>query len=403
MSEEEDLELLALQRQLDDAFQTTRPRPAFEDELWLRMQSRRPIWRRLQDGLAGLIEGLKEAPAVPSAAVAVVLILLVGAGILTLSGLHPGGGAGSTAATQDGTGKLMPNTSPEFGPVQAPSLSGSAASLGAPTAGIDRSAFVYPNNLYFGPATLSWGGQLKVTATSLPVFRYQEPTTADADRFAVSVGASSSRQVAPGGLGMYSGKNFTLVVIGTVAQPLHPPSFNLSELNSASVISGSDPVAVAKAYLEAHGLVPTWPYVTEVQKTSTTVRVRFLRSFDLPGQGQASLVDSVGDPYGIEVDLVAGAPGAFETGPLPLNLASAGYPIVNADQAVRFALAASVPAGTVPAVRLTKAEMVYALASAGAYSFYEPAFLFSGTFTDHGTTYVKRVLVPAIDPSLLTH
>ena len=52
MSEDEDLELLALQRQLDDAFQTTRPRRDFEDELWLRMQSRRPIWQRLGDGIA---------------------------------------------------------------------------------------------------------------------------------------------------------------------------------------------------------------------------------------------------------------------------------------------------------------------------------------------------------------
>jgi hypothetical protein len=403
MSEEEDLELLALQRQLDDAFQTTRPRPAFEDELWLRMQSRRPIWRRLQDALAALFEGVKEAPAVPSAAVAVVLIVLVGAGILTLSGLHPGGGAGSTAATHAGTGKFAPNTAPEFGPVQAPALSGSAASPGAPTAGIDGSAFVYPNNIYFGSANLSWGGQLNVTATSLPVFRYQEPATADADRFAASVGASSPRQVAPSGLGMYSGKLFTLVVIGTVAQPPREPSFNLSELNSASANSGSDPVAVATAYLDARHLIPTWPYVTELQKTSTTVRVRFLRSFDLPGQGQAALVDSLGDRYGIEVDLVAGAPGAFETGPLPLDLASAGYPIINADQAVRFALASSVSSATAPAVRLSKAELVYALVSAGDYSFYEPAFLFSGTFTDHGTTYVKRVLVPAVDPSLLTH
>jgi hypothetical protein len=44
---------------------------------------------------------------------------------------------------------------------------------------------------------------------------------------------------------------------------------------------------------------------------------------------------------------------------------------------------------------------VYALAWAGDHSFYEPAYLFSGTFTYNGTTYVKRVLVPAVDPSQL--
>ena len=53
-------------------------------------------------------------------------------------------------------------------------------------------------------------------------------------------------------------------------------------------------------------------------------------------------------------------------------------------------------------MRLTSAELVYALAWAGEdHSFYEPAFLFSGTFTNNGATYVKRVLVPAVDPSQL--
>jgi hypothetical protein len=47
-------------------------------------------------------------------------------------------------------------------------------------------------------------------------------------------------------------------------------------------------------------------------------------------------------------------------------------------------------------VTLTSAELVYALAYAGDHSFYEPAFLFSGTFTHNGIIFVKRVLVPAI-------
>jgi hypothetical protein len=50
-------------------------------------------------------------------------------------------------------------------------------------------------------------------------------------------------------------------------------------------------------------------------------------------------------------------------------------------------------------VALTSAELVYSLVVAGDHSFYEPAILFSGSFTVSGTTYVKRVLVPAVDPS----
>jgi hypothetical protein len=42
---------------------------------------------------------------------------------------------------------------------------------------------------------------------------------------------------------------------------------------------------------------------------------------------------------------------------------------------------------------------VYSLVVAGDHSFYEPAILFSGTFTVDGKSYVKRVLVPAVDPA----
>jgi len=79
------------------------------------------------------------------------------------------------------------------------------------------------------------------------------------------------------------------------------------------------------------------------------------------------------------------------------------YRIISSGQAVKSALASS-PSGPAsieptPTVRLTTVELVYALAVAGDHSFYEPAFLFSGTFNNNGVTYIKRVLVPAVDPS----
>jgi hypothetical protein len=393
MSEDEDLDLLALQRQLDDAFQTTRPRPAFEDELWLRMQARRPIWLRLRDVLSGLIEGLREAPAVPSAAVAIVLIVLVGAGIVTLSNLHSGGGASlATGSSQYGTGNAPTTTGAE--PLPAPKLAQVAPSPNSTTAPASAAA----NSLYFGPATLSWTGRLDVTATNLPVFRYQEPTRADADTFAASLGATPAGQPSPGALGKYSGPNFVLVVSGTTAQPANEPTYRLTDVFASP---GTDPVAVATAYLVAHNLLPPWPYQIAVQNTADSVHVRFLRSFDLP-QGQATLVNGAGEPYGIDVDLTARKLGAVETGPLPLNLMPISYPIISADQAARSAVASSAPAGAgTPVVRLTKAELVYTLVTAGDHSFYEPAFLFSGTFTDHGVMRVMRVLVPAVEPAFL--
>jgi hypothetical protein len=402
--EEEDLDLQALQRQLDDAFQTTRPRPAFEDELWLRMQSRRPIWSRIRDGFAGLIDGVREAPALPSAAVAIALIVVVGAGIISLNGLHPSGSA-STAAGPNAarSGIVAPIGLPgAYGTLPVPDLAAGPTVAGG---ALTQASFLpgSPNPVYIGPATFTWSGALDVTAASLPVFRYQEPTPAVAARFAISVGATLPAQAVEGGLGLYSGAGFTVVVIGSVAQSPREPFFNLSDQKASPASPGSDPVAIATAYLASHHLLPTWPYQTDVQATGTTVVVRFLRSFNLQAQGQAAVVNSVGDRYGIEVDIPSGTPGAFAAGPLPLTLDSVDYPVITADQAVRSALATSASGGggTYPAVQLTKAELVYKLVLSGNQGFYEPAFLFSGTFSYHGATYTKRVLVPAVYPSFL--
>ncbi|HEY5033535.1 MAG TPA: hypothetical protein VIJ30_00250 [Candidatus Dormibacteraeota bacterium] len=393
MIEDEDLELLALQRRLDDAFQTTRPRRDFEDELWLRMQSRRPIWRRVRDGVAGLVEGIREAPGVPSAAVAVALIVLLGAGIFTLGGLGRGGGTSSTAArpaTND-TGAVPQGSG--FGPVPRPVFGEAVPPL---VPGTGQAAF------YAGAATLVWAGDLKVSVTALPVYRYAEPTEAQANSFAASVGALPSADVAQGGIGVYAGRDFTLVVLASVAQPPREPYVNVSDLKS-TVAPTSDSVVMATEYLAAHHLLPTWPYQTDVQTSGTTVRVNFLRSFDVPGLGQANLVDSAGNRYGTEVDFAPGTTGAFETAPMPLTLEPATYPIISADQAIRSLGASSAPSGgSIPVVRITKAELVYTLVWGGDHSYYEPAYLFSGTFSNNGVPTVKRVLIPAVTPSLLT-
>ena len=391
MSEDEDLELQALQRLLDDAFQATRPRPAFEDELWLRMQSRRPIWARIREGLAGLFEGIREGPAVPSAAIAVALVVLLGAGIYTLSGLHPGGGASS--ATGPGAVAAPNDQSAAFGRVPRPAFGGTQGSFVGPS--VESPA-------YGGPATLIWAGDLQVSAAALPVYRYAEPTRAQADSFAASVGASPLADVAQGGIGVYAGRDFTLVVLSSVAQPAREPYVNVSDLKS-TVASTGDSVKVATAYLDAHHLLPTWPFTTDVKTVDTTVRVTFLRSFDVSGLGQVKLVDSAGNRYGTEVDFAPGTTGAFETAPMPLSLENANYSIISADQAIRSLGAASAPSGgSIPVVRITEAELVYVLVWGGDHSYYEPAYLFSGTFTNNGVASVKRVLIPAIVSSLFT-
>ncbi len=404
MSDDEDRELQALQRQLDDAFETTRPRAGFEEDLWSRMQARRPIWVRALDVAAALIASMRRVPAAPAAAVAVVLVLAIGIGIVSLRG--PGGGAGSATSRESGTAPFAgaASGSGAFGRLPAPALQPVSTADTAPkTAGpTGPLAGQSAAGLYFGPANLVWAGNANIQVTSAPVYRYAEPTAATADQFASTLEAS--RQTGLEGtapLGLYTGSGFVLGVAGTSQSPLREPFFFLTPDRSTLPPPGPTAIDTADGFLAAHHLVPLWPYVvaTVTVPSADVVRVLYLRQFAVQGVGQTYMVDGVGERHGLEVDLRGGQP-LQAAGPLPVTLDTADYPIISAAQAVKSALASS-PAGPAsiepkPTVRLTTVELVYALAVAGDHSFYEPAFLFSGTFTHNGVTYMKRVLVPAV-------
>jgi len=135
------------------------------------------------------------------------------------------------------------------------------------------------------------------------------------------------------------------------------------------------------------------------------VKVRYQRQFQAPGYGAAYLVDINGERYGLEVDLSANRP-VLASGLLPMSSEEANYKIVTSGDAIRAALALSAAQSTtatpLPTVQLNQAELVYVLVPAGNHSFYEPAFMFSGMLQVNGQTYVKHILVPAIDPSQRT-
>jgi hypothetical protein len=403
MSDNEDRELQALQRQLDDAFQTTRPRAAFEDDLWSRMQERRPVWQRVRDFLTGLVAAVRRVPGAPAAAVAVVLVLAIGIGVISFRG--PGGGGGSTATSRDsGTAPLAggATASGAFGQLPTPALRPISTADTAPkTAGPSGPlAGQSVAGLYFGPANLVWAGKFNIQVTSAPVYRYAEPTTATADQFAKTLGASRDTGLegtAP--LGSYTGSGFVLGVAGTSQSPLREPFFFLTPDRSTLPAPGPTATDTANAFLTAHNLLPAWPYVVATMPVADVVRVLYLRQFAVQGVGQVYMVDGAGERHGLEVDLRGGQP-LQVGGPLPVTLDTADYPIISGDQAVRAAVAsksaASASLAVPPTVRLTTVELVYALAVGGDHSFYEPAFLFSGTFTYNSVTYVKRVLVPAV-------
>ncbi len=391
MNDNEDLELQALQRQLDDAFETTRPRAGFEDALWSRMQARRSLWTRLQDFFSGLIDSIREAPAVPATAVAVVLIVAIGVGIVSLARFHPGSGASSTAglATQQQPvdGQFRPSGA--FGPLPPPTL----RDVSVPKTSGGPSGTQPATAVYGGLAKLVWAGTLKVSMSTAPVFP---------DNYPLDAGTALARLLRaipepPGQSGTFAGDGFTLTV--------SRDSFQLTVDPAALPAAGATPEFTANGFLIDHGLVPAWPYVVVTENSAEVTRVRYLRQFTVPTYGPAFAIDATGERTGLEVDLRNARPFQVE-GPLPLNMSSSDYPIITADQAVRAALASpsTAPATIqpIPTVRLTSAELVYSVAGFTESTYYEPAFLFSGTFNLNGVTYVKRVLVPAVVPSQLS-
>jgi hypothetical protein len=395
VSEPEDLELEALQRQLDDAFDTTRPRAGFEDELWTRMQARRPAGTRLRDAWLGLLQGIREAPAVPIAAVAAVLVVVIGAGALLSSGVGHFGGAGSTATSNQEApqaGALV--AAGAFGRLPSPAL---ASGVRSPSGAQSAAA---PNADYSGPVALKWTGTLTLNMGSAPVFRYHEPSTNTADQFATSLGAILVSRPAPY-LGGYETTDFSVRVRGTVQTPASEPTFIMLPITSINTVDTTGgPADGALVFLAEHSLAPSWQYTSGTVVDNDVTRVTLYRQFGVTGYGYAYLVDGGGSRYGMEIDLKSSRPTSVN-GPLPLDMESAMYPIISADEAVRSALASGPATGgsAVPTATLTNAELVYSLVVAGDHSFYEPSILFSGTFTANGTTYVKRVLVPAVDPN----
>lgn len=400
MNEPEDLELEALKRQLEDAFQTTRPRPDFEDELWTQMQARRPPGTRLRDAWLGLVQGIREAPGVPMAAVAAVLVVILGAGAVAYSGLGRGA---SFSATRGGGAESAAQpaylSSPgAFGRLPAPVLAAGAPNRDTNGAAPSTTA---PASAYAGPVALAWTGKLNLTISSAPVFRYHEPSTNTADQFATSLGAILVSRPA-GYLGSYQTTDFSVRVRGTIQTPAREPSYIVLPIASTGAIDAAGgPADVALVFLAERSLAPSWQYTSDVVTSSDVSKVTLQRQFGVTGYGYAYLVDATGERYGIEVDVNGNRP-VSAAGPLPLSLDTAPYPVISADEAVRSALASSpesAGATGVPTATLTTAELVYSLVVAGDHSYYEPSILFSGTFTVSGTTYVKRVMVPAVDPS----
>ena len=388
----EELELQALERRLEDAYATTRPRPAFEDELWLRIQSSRPAPRRIRDALGGLWNAIREGPAVPATATALVLIVAVGVGIITFGG-HSGGGAGGGASTAvnreaPAAGQYVSGT---FGKLPSPRFA-------RPETTPPGSAQAAPTDN--APVQYQWTGTFDLHITTAPVFRYREPSATDADQFASALGAVL-RSRPSGFLGMYSASDYTLKVRGTVASPASSPAyFIFSGLNLPPIDTAGGPQAVADVFLAQHSLQPQWENTVAVDSSGDPVKVVYERQLEVPGYGPAYMVDFNGNHYGLEVDVSGNRP-VLVGGVLPLSMDIASYNVISSSEAIKAVTGSSSPppSPASPTVNLTHAELVFVLVPAGDHSFYEPAYMFTGTMQVGGQSYTRNVLVPAVDPS----
>jgi hypothetical protein len=154
MSDRDEPGLDELERQLDATFASARPRRGFEDELWRRLEARRPWWGRLRMPSAGAVAGLTGG-----------LVALLAVGLVTVvvlrGGMHMGAASGAsttTAAPASRSGGAA--ASGQFGQLPAPSGAVSAKVPRADGAGIATtrpagpfSLPVYRYDKASGPAT----------------------------------------------------------------------------------------------------------------------------------------------------------------------------------------------------------------------------------------------------------
>jgi hypothetical protein len=319
-------------------------------------------------------------------------------------------GIGLRNATQ--SGPIAVNTSPSpvplaFGKLPPPGLhppQGLGAGGGGGVATVP----------YFGPATMTWAGQLPKVLGSAPVYRFKLATNVDADALATRLGgtllsAGSARDARsyklPGG--------FVLSVSLSDAVAGEPTYFinTVSEPGPNRPFTEDAARKVADAELAKRGLTPSWPSKVQVIRFQAgpdgpiLFDVMYQRVIPLPGGTQAPEVDGNGDPAGIDVMVDSQGQLSRIAGILRLAEQSATYPLRAQSTVVKAAVTATPvqtgESGPVPAVTLTRVTLVYTTVSSGNVGYLEPAYLFTGTFTRNGFPYEKRVLIPALDPRAL--
>jgi hypothetical protein len=292
-----------------------------------------------------------------------------------------------------------------FGQLPAPGLQ-------LPKGGIGGGSGAPPTAVaYFGPAQLTWTGQLPKAPAAAFVYAFRLPGPEQADALASQLGARPSPN-SPGSTAReYQGPDGYQLIVIFATWPEQQPIYRLDRAPGPTTSPPPNAVqarAAADTELQRLALTPPWPNDVSVEAWGTPAdhmqRVFYQRQFAV-GSATAPLVDALGEPGGAAVIVDAGGRTIDLSGPLDAGgEQTAQYPLRSGADAAKAARAASplsstgFPDGSVPVVGLTNARMVYAIAanSASGQSYIEPAYIFTGTFVKDRITYEKRVLVPAL-------
>jgi hypothetical protein len=371
----------------DAEFERTRPRPGLRG----RVIANAVATPRTRQGFGAWLT----PPRLATVAAAVALLVVAGVGlrIATQGALPTAKTSPSPSAADLAFGKLPP---PGLHPP-----TGLGGGGGAPT--------LVP---YFGPAALTWSGQLPTAPSSAPVYRFALPTIGDDDAFASRLGAKLLSAGSGKGPRSYQGPDgYTMDISDdTVAgervfvmnrEPGPSPRQSLTEDGARSA---------ADAELTRLGLTPSWNFTVQVSQFTPLGEsvpifvVQYQRLVQVSSTVTAGEVDGNGDPAGIQVMVDSGGRAIRVAGPLRLAEQPAAYPL-RAPATVVHAAVTATPvtneSGSPPAVTLTQATLVYATVVSGGVGYMEPAYLFTGRFTLNGYPYEKRVLIPAVAPRAL--
>ena len=123
------------------------------------------------------------------------------------------------------------------------------------------------------------------------------------------------------------------------------------------------------------------------------------------GQGLVTQVDQLGEPAGADFTIRPDGVVLRAIVPVQLELQASAYPARASQQLAQDAVNAPPPSSVglsaLPQVQLSQASLVYIAVAAGGFGYFEPAYLFSGTFIAGAARYEKRVLVPALEAAQL--